>query len=62
MILKTFILGLEKQGILSIILFPFTIFTNINNFLLAISDKKINRKIFQFVLEIFILEEQEKLL
>ena len=37
---------LKKQGILSIILFPFTIFTNINNFLLAISDKKINRKIF----------------
>ena len=36
----------KKQGIFSIILFPFTILTNINNFLLSISNKKINNKIF----------------
>ncbi len=36
----------KKQGIFSTILFPFTILTNINNFLLAISNKKINHKIF----------------
>ena len=36
----------KKQGVFSIILFPFTILTNINNFLLAISNKKINHKIF----------------
>ena len=36
----------KKQGIFSIILFPFTILTNINNFLLSISNKKINHKIF----------------
>ena len=36
----------KKQGIFSIILFPFTILTNINNFLLSISNKKINDKIF----------------
>lgn len=36
----------KKQGIFSTILFPFTILTNINNFLLSISNKKINDKIF----------------
>ena len=36
----------KKQGIFSTILFPFTILTNINNFLLSISNKKINHKIF----------------
>ena len=36
----------KKQGIFSTILFPFTILTNINNFLLSISNKKINNKIF----------------
>ncbi len=36
----------KKQGIFSTILFPFTILTNINNFLLAISNKKFNHKIF----------------
>ena len=36
----------KKQGILSIILLPFTILTNINNFLLSVSNKKINQKIF----------------
>ena len=36
----------KKQGIFSTILFPFTILTNINNFLLSISNKKINQKIF----------------
>jgi len=36
----------KKQGIFSTILFPFTILTNINNFLISISNKKINDKIF----------------
>lgn len=36
----------KKQGIFSIILLPFTILTNINNFLLSVSNKKINQKIF----------------
>ena len=36
----------KKQGIFSTILFPFTILTNINNFLLSISNRKINDKIF----------------
>ena len=37
---------MKKQGIFSTILLPFTILTNINNFLLSISNRKINDKIF----------------
>ena len=36
----------KKQGIFSIILLPLTILTSINNFLLSVSNKKINQKIF----------------
>jgi len=37
---------LKTQSVLSVILFPLTIITNINNFFLAISKKKIDHKIF----------------
>ena len=37
---------LKTQSVLSVILFPLTILTNINNFFLAISKKKIDHKIF----------------